>query len=65
MKGITIAWREEPFRCEFRSQPGGSWLHLLRGDELVACEAVASVTAAYERAREISRTLQWKERMGA
>lgn len=62
---MTIAWRDEPFRCEFRSDTTGGWLHVLRGEKLVAREPVASVLAAYQRAREISRTLLWKGRRGA
>lgn len=62
---MTIGWREEPFRCEFRAENAGGWLHVLRGEELVAREPVASVVAAYNRAREICHTLLWKSRKGA
>lgn len=65
MRGTTIGWREEPFRCEFRAENAGGWLHVSRGDELVAREPVASVLAAYQRAREICHTLMWKSRKGA
>lgn len=65
MRGTTIAWRDEPFRCEFRGEAAGGWLHVLRGEELVAREPVASVLAAYQRAKEISRALLWKDMRGA
>ena len=65
MKGMTIGWWEEPFRCEFRSESAGGWLQMLRGEELVAREPVASVLAAYQRAREISQMLIWKRAKGA
>ena len=65
MRGMTIAWRDEPFRCEFRGEAGGGWLHVLQDGELLAREPVASVVAAYQRAKEISRALLWKGRRGA
>lgn len=65
MRGMTIGWREETFRCEFRAEGDGGWLHVLRGDELVAREPVASVLTAYHRAREICHALMWKSRKGA
>ncbi len=57
MKGITIAWHEGPFRCEFRREPNGGWLHVLSGDDLLAKEPLPSVSAAYQRAREITESL--------
>ena len=57
MKGITIAWREGPLRCEFRREPQGSWLLVMSGDELVAREPVASVTLASQRARELADSM--------
>ena len=64
MKGMTIGWQEEPFRCEFRAEAAGGWLHVLRGEELVAKEPVASVLAAYQRAREICQAQEWSSRKG-
>jgi hypothetical protein len=57
MKGITIAWQEGPYKCEFRREPAGGWLHVFGGDELVAREPLASVSAAYQRARELADLL--------
>jgi hypothetical protein len=57
MKGITIAWREGPLRCEFRREPLGSWLFVMSGDELVAKEPAASVSVAAQRARELADSL--------
>ena len=57
---MTIWWCEEPFRCEFRSEISGGWLRMLRGEELVAREPVASILAAYQRAKEISDLSIWK-----
>ena len=57
MKGITITWREGPLRCEFRREPQGSWLLVMSGDELLAKEPVASVSAASQRARELADAL--------
>jgi hypothetical protein len=60
MKGIAIGWREGSFRCEYRRESTGGWLNVLSGDELVAREPVASVSAAYNRARELSDSLVLK-----
>ena len=60
MKGITIAWREGSFRCEYRREATGGWLYLLNGDELVAKEPLPSVSSAYHRARELSDSLPLK-----
>lgn len=65
MRGMTIGWREEPFRCEFRAETTGGWIHVLRGEELVAKEPVASVMAGYQRAREICQALVCESRKGA
>ena len=65
MKGMTIGWREEPFRCEYCTEAVGGWLQVFRDEGLVAREPVASVLIAYQRAREISQTLLWKEAKGA
>lgn len=53
MKGMTITWHEGPFTCEFSREPTGKWLSVLNGDQLVAREALPTVSAAYQRAREI------------
>jgi hypothetical protein len=60
MKGITIAWRDGPITCEFRREASGGWLHLLSGDELVAREPAASVSAAYHRAHELCEAMESK-----
>ena len=60
MEGITITWREGPFRCEHCREAGGGWLYLLSGDEVIAKEPVGSVAAAYTRARELSESLAEK-----
>jgi hypothetical protein len=65
MKAMTIGWREEPFRCEYRTEAIGGWLHLFEDEQLVAREPVASVLVAYRRAREISQALLWKRAKGA
>lgn len=57
MKGITITWHEGPFRCEFRHEPTGGWLSVLGADELLAREPIPTVSAAYQRAREIADLL--------
>ena len=57
MKGITITWREGPYRCEFRHEPSGRWLLVMSGDELLAKEPVASVSVASQRARELADSL--------
>ena len=63
--GITITWREGPFRCELqRSNPGGL-LKLFENDELVASDTVQSVFMAYQRAHELSDALLWKRAKGA
>jgi hypothetical protein len=54
MKGITITWREGPLRCEFRNEAQGGWLLATSGDQLVAREPAASVSAAAQRARELA-----------
>ena len=60
MKGITIGWREGPFRCEYRRETPGGWLYMLSGDELIAKEPLGSVSAACTRARELSDSLAQK-----
>jgi hypothetical protein len=57
MKSLTIAWREGPLRCEFRSEPQGSWLLVMNDDELLAREPVASVAVASQRARELADSM--------
>lgn len=65
VKPLLIAWLEEPFRCEYRREPAGSWLHIYSGEDLVRREPIASLVAAYQRARELSATLLWKSAKGA
>ena len=65
VKPLLIAWNEEPFRCEFRREPSGSWLYVYSSDDLVHREPIGSLFAAYQRARELSATLVWKSAKGA
>lgn len=55
MVGISIRWREGAFACEFRAGGSGGTLLMLREDDVIHQEPVASVTAAAERALELSR----------
>jgi hypothetical protein len=60
MEGITIAWREGSFNCEYRREASGGWLSVLSGEELLAREPLASVSAACTRARELTDQLAQK-----
>ena len=65
MRPMLIGWRLEPFRCEFRGESTGGWLHVFNDDELVGREPVSSLLVAYQRARELVAQLLWKRAKGA
>ena len=58
MVGISIRWREGAFAFEFRANGSGGRLLMLRDDEVIHEEAVGSVAAAADRARELSRRFE-------